>query len=126
MQEVLSHDYDGDNNEFKLRGQIVDLGERSIKLVPEVIIDSNGKAEGWFDTDDETRVHNNYKNELCNVKEVDNVILDESGEEQAINGLQVGDWVEVEGRIRESKTSCSKTPTWDERPVFNQVEEVTR
>jgi hypothetical protein len=123
---AFDHNYEGEGNEFTISGPILDIGDDSIKIMPLEITETNGEADGWFDEDDETRIHDNYENEWCNAKEVGGVVYDAGGEEVEMHDLEEGDWVEVEGRIRESKTSCGKTPTWDDRPVFEEVREIIR
>lgn len=121
-----STDYGGEGDGFTLRGPIVAVGERSIKISPQVIVDANGDATGWFAEGKVTQVHNNYEDDGCDIHEVGNVILDRAGHTEELDDLKKGEWVEVDGRIRDSKTSCSDSPFWDQRPVFDEVRELLR
>jgi hypothetical protein len=120
---ALEQNYSGEGNEFTIRGPILDVGDNSVKIMPLEILEVNGKSESWFETDDETRVHDNYKNSGCDQKEV-GVIYDQFGTGENLDDLQAGEWVEITGKIRESKSSCGKTQAWNWRPVFDVVREI--
>lgn len=117
--------YDGEGNDFIIRGPIQDVGDNSIQILPLEVVEAEGKAEDWFHGDDPTRVHDNYKDEWCNQDEVGEV-FDADGNPQLLADIQEGEWVELSGQIRESKTSCGKTPMWDHRPVFETATELRR
>lgn len=122
---IFDVNYEGEGNEFVIRGPIQDIGDNSVQILPIEVLEGNGAAEDWFEPDDPTRVHDNYEGEWCTQQEV-GVVLDVQGVEQELDALEEGQWVEIHGRIRESKTSCGKTPTWDDRPVFDTVQEILR
>lgn len=120
-----SPDYEGEGDEFVIEGYVVDVGERSLKVVPTDIIEARGHAGDWFTEGDETRIHNNYKNDWCNIKTIPNEVLTLDGGTE-LEDLEINDWVQVEGNVRESKESCGKTPAWDHRPTFGEVHEILR
>lgn len=120
---LFEKNYEGEGNEFIIRGPVLDVGDDSVKILPLEIVDADGKAKNWFHTDDETRVHDNYKNGWCNQKEVGDV-YDVNGLEEDLDDLQEGEWVEIHGKIRESKVHCGKHPRWNWRPVFDSVQEI--
>lgn len=120
---TLDKNYSGEGNEFTIRGPIIDVGDNSVKILPVVILEVNGKATSWFDIDDETRIHDNYENKGCDQKEV-GIIYDAYRNPMELDGLDVGEWVEVVGKLRESKSACGKYASWDWRPVFDVVQEI--
>ena len=122
----FDRNYEGSGNEFTIRGPITDVGEKSIKIYPKEVLNAEGAAEGWFSEDAVTQVHNNYGDSGCNDHEVDYQIIDEAGNPEGLDMLQEGDWVEIQGRIRESKKSCGDSPSWGETPVFDEVHEILR
>lgn len=117
--------YAGEGNNFTIRGPVQEVGERSVTILPAEVIDANGQAVEWFHPDDPTQVHDNYKDGSCDITTVGNA-QDRSGATESLEDIQEGEWVEIQGQIRESKTSCGKSPMWEDRPVFVSVEELPR
>jgi hypothetical protein len=115
--------YEGKGNHFVIEGPITEIGDQSVRIKPTDPISLEGKSEHWFNTNNggTNQIHNNYQDDGCSERHVDR----ESNEIQMKN-LQVGEWIKVEGDIRESKDACGKHPAWSERPVFTSVQEIAR
>lgn len=117
--------YEGDGNSFTIRGPVQEVGDNSITILPVDVVDAEGKSIDWFEADDATRVHDNYNNEWCNQKDVGEV-FDTAGDPQGLADVQEGEWVELQGSIRESKETCGKYARWEHRPVFETATEQPR
>ena len=118
-------DYKGEDSQFVISGPVVDVGEKSVTILPQNVQDAQGEAIGWFESADETQVHDNYKNNWCNIKEVGRE-FSRNGQVQGLRDVQAGEWVELRGNIRDSKVVCGKTSTWETRPVYTELLEIPR
>ncbi len=116
-------DYEGKDNQFVISGPVHDVGEHSVKITPVNVTEAEGKSRKWFKDGKDTRVHDNYKHDWCNITDV-GIEFARDGQPQTLNDLQEGEWVELSGSIRDSKVTCGKNSRWETRPVYTVLREI--
>lgn len=125
-------DYDGSGDEFAVTGQITDVGERSIKIDTAQVDRADGDAEGWFNQGNETQIHDNFEGDECELEQV-GAEYDITGAEVELGNLSVGQWVSVEGNIRDSaecgvviqgNAQIYGAADWEGRAVYTSVQVV--
>lgn len=125
LAACVNPDYEGEKNKFVVEGFVTDVGEAEVAIVPKDIIEVHGEAKKWFHIDQEHHLHHDYQDEDC-----DEIIVgkefNKEGNPQEIGDLNPGEWVTVEGRIRESKISCGKSSSWEYWPVYDEITEINR
>ncbi len=112
--------YSGHNNDFVMKATVKKIGNYSITVRHFQVESANGKAANWF-SDKGHQIHNNYNTCGWNNRHVIGHVFDTAGNEIKLRDLQVGDSVEVYGRIRGNATSCGKTQVFKSRPVFDKL-----
>lgn len=114
----------GEGNEFKVEGRVVSVGDRSVTVETVRVDEAHGDAKGWFDDGKKHQVHNNYKDNWCDMKTVGHEFT-AAGVPESLDDLQTGELVELDGKIRDSYTYCGKYAHYQERPVFDKLTEIS-
>lgn len=114
--------YSGSGNEFKLYAKIVRVGNSSVTVTDIRLIESQGKATGWFAKNPHHQIHNNYNE--CSFRHsrhwVGRVYRSAKNkiDRISIRDLRAGQLVYMTGAIRENAHTCGKTPIYKWRPVY--------
>ena len=115
-------DYDGNGNEFLIGAKIEHVGEHSVDVDHITVESAHGKATAWFEKSAEHQIHNNYRScswglDMHTVGQV----VDSEGQKIDLDEVHKGDTVEIQGKIRDSHSSCGKYSHYDDRPVFDKL-----
>lgn len=119
------HNYEGVGNEFRLYGHVTDVGNASITVKVTKVEDAEGAARKRYIKKSEiprigreTQVHNNYEGPDCEEVYVGST-YDKEFQPIPLSDIDEGDYVLLEGNIRESKVDCgTDSEDWDHRPVY--------
>ena len=116
-------DYEGSGNSFDIEARVTEVGDLSLQVDITDVLDAHGKAVGWFEDGKLHRVHNNYQ--TCNIALKHHYIgevLDASGVKEDLSDVEVGDQVDIKGKIRDSNYHCQKNNKhYHPRPVFDEL-----
>lgn len=110
--------YSGDGNEFTVLGKVTYVGRQSIGTDVYEVVETNGRARGWFDDGVYHVIHDNCdcksswaghsRTKVGHVEGVD-------GEEISMDDLNVGLCMRFTGKIRSDKEG----KTYNNRPVYD-------
>jgi len=121
--------YEGNGHEFEIQGQVVGVGDSSVKVKILKVIEAEGRAasrylvNGESNIGKETRVHDNYEGSWCEESVVGQE-FDYEEREIDLADIAIGEFVDIIGNIRDKKDSCGKYATYSERPVYEEVRKI--
>lgn len=118
--------YDGTGNEFTVRGPVKDVFEDMVEIAADdlVVVDASGRSVEWFQsgygrelTTGDVRFHTGYRDprlshgflEFCG-KEIEvGRVVDTDGSTATMGELNRGDYIEIQGDIRDEKRYAGKS-----------------
>ena len=117
---------EGTGNEFTIRGEVVSVGEHSVKVDVRTIDDTSGEAMDRFEIDETEQVHDNYRSCGFLSHPLNDVgqEYDSYGNEMTLQDVQPGDIVELRGKVRDSYSTCGKSQWYSARAVYDTLTEI--